>query len=189
MLRVAGALGDVSALTDKGAAITAIKAVPSLDVMVCNTPDKDIFELAKATHPTARTVLVTDDTMDRYSASLGGREDVLVDHVIANRLPSQWTANEFRVTLQKLCRGDLFGLEKYVAPGTMVHHLTVRGSVDRENHNRAVMEFADANRLGHYMSKLAFGISEELLMNAIRRCHLLAMDRCSESVSPIPSVP
>jgi len=167
MIRISGALGEITCVTDAAAAETALNAIHDLAIVVCNTAHFDIFTAIRRQHPHARIMLVTDETMEKYSAKLNNSEDALVDHVVANRAPSPWTLHEFRVTLQKLIRGDIFGLEKYVAPGTAVQHLTVKGSADREPFNSQVMAFADQNRLGHYMSKLAFGISEELLMNAI----------------------
>src|SRR5690606_34208665 len=136
-------------------------------LMVANVPDLELFEQARKYVPDCRTVLVTENTMEQYSRALDGREDVLVDHVVANRSPDQWTINELRVTVQKILRRDIFGLEKYLAPATPVQRFTVTGSNDRENFNTLVMNFAEECRLGQYTSKLVFGITEELLMNAI----------------------
>ena len=167
MVRIAGALGEITSVTDAAAAITALNAGAGISIVVCNNAHLEIFQLIRQLHPHAKIVLITDETMEKYSSHLGGAEDQFVDHVIANRAPTPWTLHEFRITLQKIIRGDIFGLEKYMAPGAVIQHLTVHGSADRENYNSQVMAFADNNRLGHYMSKLAFGISEELLMNAI----------------------
>lgn len=167
VLRVAGSGGDLVGVTDGAAAMAVLRSPLPVDVLVLNSAEYDIFALARTTKPQARTVLVTDGTMEHYSRELKGSEDVLVDHVIASRVPSQWTINELRVTLQKIVRGDIFGLEKYLAPATPIRELTVKGSADREVYNTLVMNFAEENRLGQYMAKLVFGITEELLMNAI----------------------
>lgn len=167
VLRVAGNGAEIMSVTDQKSALAVLSTSKDLNIVVCNCPDPEIFEAAKALSPAMNTVLVTENTMEQYSRNLGGKEDVLIDHVIANRSPSPWTINELRVTLQKIIRQDIFGIGKYLAPATPIHELTVKGSADRETYNSAVMNFAEENRLGQYMAKLVFGITEELLMNAI----------------------
>lgn len=167
VLRVAGNGADLMSVTDQKSAIAVLSTAKDLEIVVCNCPDPEVFAAAKALNPKMNTVLVTENTMEQYSKHLDGKEDVLIDHVIANRAPAPWTINELRVTLQKIIRRDLFGIEKYLAPATPVHELIVKGSADRETYNGAVMNFAEENRLGQYMAKLVFGITEELLMNAI----------------------
>jgi hypothetical protein len=167
VLRVAGTGAEVLGVTDPQSALAVLRSTPGLDLLVANTPDPEIFQLARALRPATSTVLVTEHTMEQYSKALGGAEDILVDHVIANRIPAQWTVNELRVTVQKVLRGDVFGIDKYLAPATPIHDHVVKGSADREAYNTMVMTFAEENRLGQYMAKLVFGITEELLMNAI----------------------
>lgn len=171
VLRVAGTSADIVGVTDPKSAVAVIKTAASsgrpLTVLVCNSPTPEIFATARELQPETKTVLVTESTMEQYSKLLDGKEEVLVDHVIANRIPTHWTINELRVTVQKILRGDIFGVDKYLAPATPIQHLTVKGSADRESYNTLVMNFAEENRLGQYMAKLVFGITEELLMNAI----------------------
>jgi hypothetical protein len=167
VLRVAGNNADILAVTDPQSALAVIRTTDALDLIVTNSPDTTIFSAARDLRPKARTVLVTESTMEQYSKLLDGREDVLIDHVIANRTPAHWTINELRVTVQKILRRDIFGIVKYLSPATPIHELTVKGSADREVFNAKVMSFAEENRLGQYMAKLVFGITEELLMNAI----------------------
>ena len=167
VLKVISEGAEVVGVTDPTSAVAAVAASDNLKVVVCNTPSSDIYQKIRAHSPDIHTVLVTEKPMDQYSVALAGKEDTLVDHVVASRSPSPWTVHELRVTIQKVLRGDIFGLEKYFAPGTPVQSLTVTGSADRERYNAVVMKYAEENRLGQYMAKLAFGISEELLMNAI----------------------
>ena len=167
VLRVAGTGAEIHGVTDPGSAAAVLRTTGPIDIMVANCPDPEVFRLAREQQPGMRTVLVTESTMEQYSKLLGGAEDVLVDHVIANRIPGQWTINELRVTVQKILRQDIFGIGKYLAPATPIQELTVKGSNDREAFNTMVMNFAEENRLGQYMAKLVFGITEELLMNAI----------------------
>lgn len=167
VLRVTGTGAEIVGVTDPKSAMAVIKTTENLSVMVTNTPALEVFQLARKLQPKMRTVLVTESTMEQYSRLLSGAEDELIDHVIANRIPGQWTINELRVTVQKILREDIFGIDKYLAPATLIQELTVRGSNDRESFNTMVMNFAEENRLGQYMAKLVFGITEELLMNAI----------------------
>lgn len=167
VLRVAGTSAEILGVTDPQSAMAVIRTTTPIDIIVCNCPDPEIFSLARQLQPQLKTVLVTESTMEQYSKQLLGKEDTLIDHVIANRIPTHWTINELRVTVQKILRKDIFGIDKYLAPATPIQELTVKGSTDREAFNTMVMDFAEENRLGQYMAKLVFGITEELLMNAI----------------------
>ena len=173
-LRVAADGAHMVAIGDPSAAMAAITNAKDVALVVMNAPQLDLFEAIRRVQPKAHTILVTESTMDRYSQLLEGREDVLVDHVVANRLPVEWTIHDLRVTMQKILRGDIFGIGKYLTAGTPLTELIVKGSVDRDDYNNRVMAFAEENRLGHYMAKLAFGITEELLMNAIYDAPLAA---------------
>ena len=167
-LRVAAAGAEITCVTDIGSALAVLSsdALPP-KALVLNAPEGRLLRLVRDLNPKTSTVLVTELTMERYSRELSGGEDVLIDHVIANRQGGVWTINELRVTLQKILRQDFFGVGKYLAPATPLVSHPVRGSADREPNNTAVMAFAKDHRLGDYMSKLIFGITEELLMNAI----------------------
>ena len=166
VLRIAASGADPISVTDPRAALAVMQST-SLDVVVVNYPDVDLLRSFRERCPSGQSLLVTDLPMERYSELLQGEEHLLVDHVIAGRGPVAWTINEVRVTLQKILRGDIFGLTKYLSPITTIHELTVTGSKDRETFNASVMQFAEENRLGQYLAKLVFGITEELLMNAI----------------------
>ncbi len=137
------------------------------DIVVTNAPNKEIFATVREKHHHATTILLTDASMEKYSVSLDGKEDILLDHVIANRHPQQWTINELRVTLKKMITGDIFGIEKYLTPETPVYEHGVTKSADRDTYNKLVMRFSEEAGLSQHLAKLIFGITEELLMNAI----------------------
>jgi hypothetical protein len=157
----------VDCVTDERAALEALTNTSEYHVIVSNAPILLVFTEARARHPKASTILVTDSPMKTYSAALDDREDQLVDHVIANRTRESWTVHELRITVQKLLTRDIFGIEKYLAPGTKVHESCIKGSNDRDVYNKAVMTFVSNCKLGQHTAKMAFGISEELLMNMI----------------------
>lgn len=137
------------------------------NVVVCNAPEIGIFNLIRQKMPDTQTVLVTELPMAVYSQALGGEEEKLLDHIIANWNRDGWTVFELRVTLNKILSGDIFGIEKYLAPGTRVIRLPIRGSQDREPYNALVMNFVKECGFSMHLAKTAFGITEELLMNAI----------------------
>lgn len=167
VIRVASEGADLTSVTDINAALAALRSQKPFSIVIANAPDFEFFKACRLFQPKATTILLTDLTMERYSQSMAGEEHILIDQVVANRSPSHWTINELRVTIQKIIRNDFFGIEKYLAPATLVMRSQVTGSADRERLNGSVMQFAEQNRLGQYMSKLVFGITEELLMNCI----------------------
>lgn len=167
MIRVAADGAILESVTDINAALAALKSRDPHIAVVTNAPHAELFKASRTYHPSSINVLLTDLTMEQYSIRLGGEEHILVDILLANRCPSAWTTNELRITLQKFLRKDYFGIGKYLAPSTPIVEAVVTGSSDREILNANVMNFAEQNRLGQYMSKLVFGITEELLMNAI----------------------
>lgn len=167
VLRIAASTAEVICVTTPEAALAVLRSQHSLKAMISNCAMLDIFLTARKLHPKMDTILITEHTMEQYSQSLDGREHLLVDHVIVNRNPPNWSINELRITVQKILREDIFGLSKYLNPTTPVREMLVTGSSDRDICNTTVMNFAEENRLGQYLAKLVFGITEELLMNAI----------------------
>ncbi len=167
ILRVAGLPDSVQVVPSPEGALRVVNSSESLTALVTNLEVPDLLRVVREKRPHTKIVLVTDHVMEAYSKKLDGQEDKLLDHIIANRYPADRTINEFRVTLQKLIKQDLFGIDKYLAPGSPIYQLPVRGTSDREPYNHQVMAFSDQNRLGQYIGRLIFGITEELLMNAI----------------------
>lgn len=167
-LNIAARGYEVVGVADLTAAKSIIAASASLKAIVCNFADFEVLHFAKAKFPDLKVILMTEDTMEQYSTQLNGQDVELLDHIIANRYPhSEWTAHEMRATLQKLLTGDIFGIEKYLAPSAEIVRLDVKRSDDREYMNNQVMQFADKSGLSQHIGKLAFAISEEMLMNAI----------------------
>ncbi len=158
---------QMQSVTSLEAALLVIAKLPSLDILASNASSPEIFAAAKDRFKMIRTILVTDLAMRSYSAELHGAEDKLIDHVVVNKTESDWTTHELRITIQKILRSDVFGIDKYLAAGTKVHQRTVTNSDDRDILNSEVMEFAKLFNVGQHTSKMIFGITEELLMNAI----------------------
>jgi len=136
-------------------------------VVVANSANFNFFESVKNLGKPTTTILLTAKPMNEYSADLQGQEDLLVDHLIVAKTNQAWTINQLRVTLHKILGQDIFGLEKYLAPGTSIKELIVRGSSHRERYHRTISEYAQQHQLGQNICRLLYGISEEMLMNAV----------------------
>jgi hypothetical protein len=136
------------------------------DILICTEPDYEIFSYHMNANPNGIRILITDQTMEFYSEKLKNQEEILVDHIISYVPDGYLTRLETITTLQKLLKNEIFGLDKYLAGGTEVILKEVTGPSARDQLNSEVMEYSNANKVGTYRSKLAFSISEELLMNA-----------------------
>jgi len=147
-------------------AITALKSNEDVKVLVTNEPSLELFEAAGACEQEIVRILVTDLPMAEYCALLQQKDLLLLDHVVAN-LDSEWTTSDLAITLQKLIRRDFFGIEKYLSPESNLQIQLIKGSADRESCNKKVQDWVESCGLGKNIGRLAYGICEELLMNAI----------------------
>lgn len=166
-LRVIAGSGQVESVTSARAAGKVLEHHPRVDILVSNSPDYGLFQAFRTHNPQGHVILVTELPMKDYSLLLQNREEALLDHIVANKGPSSWTSQQLRITIRKLVTQDIFGIEKYLAPHTIVHRELVRGSAEREELNMKVMRFAEACHLGQHAARMAFGITEELLMNTV----------------------
>lgn len=164
-------------------ALQALSSPSDIRIVVANDPNESFFQAARHLGSNVITVLVTDLPMQEYCALLGNNDLLLIDHVIAN-IDEEWTTADLAITLQKIIRGNFFGLDKYLSPNTELQSRTIKGSADRDTSNKAVQEWVESCGLGKNIGRLASGICEELLMNAIYdapvaggRTHYESMDR------------
>ncbi|MGE0173457.1 MAG: hypothetical protein AB7T49_11740 [Oligoflexales bacterium] len=157
---------QLDGVTDVHSALSAL-AHNKYEILVCNAPIKQVFTLAKSSNPAIKIVLVTELPMPEYSGALDNIEETLLDHIVSNRSEEALTIHELRVTIQKMLTGDIFGIEKYLRNQTQVFRFPITGSPDRDPLNKHVAKFVEDLALGQNLSKTAYGISEELLMNAI----------------------
>lgn len=86
-------------------------------------------------------------------------------HVIAHPMPI--LAEELLATIQKLIRGDVFGLEKYVAWGAEVRSYTLEDARDRDAAVNALAQDVIAVGLPDRVGSLVSVIADELLANAL----------------------
>lgn len=166
-LRLINPFNEVISVSSISSALAVLHNHKDISALVSNHPDFALFSYIKTNFPGSISILVTSMIMDDYSRLLNGQEDKIVDHIIANKSIHHWTLPQLRVTLSKISSSDIFGIEKYLAPQTKIHQSNIITSTEREVLNHEVMSFAHARHLGQHISRMAFGITEELLMNAI----------------------
>jgi hypothetical protein len=71
------------------------------------------------------------------------------------------------VTAQKLLTGDIFGVEKYLPPGTPVHYARLRDFEGRGRAIQTVLDFAEEAKMRRQVRNAIGSVCEELLMNAL----------------------
>ncbi len=86
-------------------------------------------------------------------------------HVVAHPMPI--LAEELLSTVQKLIRGDVFGLEKYVAWGAEVRSYTLEDARDRDSAVTALAKDVVSVGLPDRVGSLVSVIADELIANAL----------------------
>ena len=71
------------------------------------------------------------------------------------------------VTAQKLLTGDIFGIEKYLPPGTEVRYARLRDFEGRGRAIQTVLDFAEQSKMRRQVRTAIGAVCEELLMNAL----------------------
>ncbi|MGN6104926.1 MAG: hypothetical protein ACTHU0_07475 [Kofleriaceae bacterium] len=71
------------------------------------------------------------------------------------------------VTAQKLLTGDIFGIEKYLPPGTPVNYARLRDFEGRGRAIDTVLSFAEEAKMRRQVRTAIGAVCEELLMNAL----------------------
>ena len=71
------------------------------------------------------------------------------------------------VTAQKLLTGDIFGIEKYLPPGTDVRYARLRDFEGRGRAIQTVLDFAEEAKMRRQVRTAIGAVCEELLMNAL----------------------
>lgn len=167
ILRIAAENAEIHSVVDETSAINLVDNLDNITAFVTNAPLFKLLKKFRKNHPKTATILLTDFPMEQYSQLLAGEEDILLDHIISTCISTEWTINELRITLQKIIREDIFGLEKYLSSGTKIYQTIITSSEDREVCNYQVMQLAEQASLSQHIAKTVFGITEEMLMNAI----------------------
>jgi len=90
-------------------------------------------------------------------------KDERVNHVVVGDELHQGVL----VTAQKLLTGDIFGIEKYLPPGTSVHYARLRDFEGRGKAIDTVLGFAEEAKMRRQVRNAIGQVCEELLMNAL----------------------
>jgi hypothetical protein len=104
------------------------------------------------------------------SGRLGRAElaELLTVHGLTNLLADGDVEDEhLLVTVQKILRRDVFGLEKYFPWGTEGASFTLRSSLERASGLRTVEEFTDRLRVVPRLRESILTVAEELFTNAL----------------------
>jgi len=89
--------------------------------------------------------------------------DDRVNHVVVGEELDQGVF----VTAQKLLTGDIFGIEKYLPPGTPVEYARIRDFQGRSRAIDTVLAFAEQAKMRRQVRTAIGAVCEELLMNAL----------------------
>jgi len=161
----------VSTLEKAGAEVDAVRSVEAIagDVI----PHRYVFfsasdgnvkalnQLVPKLRERAHVSVVTPKaTLSDLTAYL---HDDRVNHVIVG----DELDNGVFVTAQKLLTGDIFGIEKYLPPGTPVHYARIRDFEGRGRAIDTVLEFAEQSKMRRQVRTAIGAVCEELLMNAL----------------------
>jgi hypothetical protein len=183
---IVGPSADSVVVSTPESAIAVIReSKVHVPIVVSNRPELRVFEASRKKDRSIQNILVTSKTIFDYAEPLAHRDGDLLDHVIANH-SQEWTIRDLRITCQKILRGDVFGLEKYLDVGTPIQRAQVTGTKDRDQLNQTVSRWAESCGVGKNIGRLVYGITEELLMNAIYdapvaggRTHYETLDRAA----------
>ncbi|HEX3761571.1 MAG TPA: hypothetical protein VHW23_22895 [Kofleriaceae bacterium] len=108
----------------------------------------------------APVVIVGDDLDD--DGVIAAMLDAPVSHLVAD--PAD---RDLGITSAKLASGDLFGLEKYLAPGAAVAERAVAGDADKRAAIGAVGAWGEAIGARRPLVHRLVSVADELLMNAL----------------------
>ena len=135
--------------------------------LVTNFPNKMFFNSFYQIFPKSSAVLVTDLVLHNFFDELGSNMS-LISHIASNTSKSDWSYLQLLITLKKIVEDDIFGIHKYLNKNTLIQKHSFSPEEDRAEISRSVVQYAKKNKLGNYLSRLASGITEELIMNAVK---------------------
>jgi hypothetical protein len=161
----------VATLERAGAEVDAVRSPEAIAAEVI--PHRYIFFAVGEGEPTALATLVPK-LRDRAHVAVVAQKarladltaylrDDRVNHVI---LGEELDHGAF-VTAQKLLTGDIFGIEKYLPPGTAVHYARLRDFEGRGRAIQTVLDFAEGAKMRRQVRAAIGQVCEELLMNAL----------------------
>lgn len=155
---IAAALAEAGLIVEQCAALPA--HVGDAAVVVIDGPARRAAG-NRLRHVGAPVVVVGDDLGDRSLIEL--MSEAPVSHAVAD--PADPT---LAVTSRKLASGDVFGLEKYLAPATAVHEREVTGELAKRRAMAEVCTWAESAGARRGVVHRVASVVDELVMNALR---------------------
>jgi hypothetical protein len=112
-------------------------------------------------NPNAHIAVVCGETpLETLTQILSDRR---VNHVITG----DKVENAIRITAAKLLTGDIFGIEKYIPPGTEVRYIRLNDFEGRDAAIETVQAYAEECKVRRQVRSAIGQVCEELLMNAL----------------------
>jgi hypothetical protein len=160
-----------------GATLCPVEVVSDLDALIAAIADDDqLIAVVDATlaqtrpdirqQPARAWIAVPGEGLTPAEA---GAIDTLLaagwQHIVAHPIPV--LAEELLATVQKLLRGDVFGLEKYMAWGAEVRSYVLEDCRDRDDAVATVARDVVAVGLPDRVGSLVSVIADELIANAL----------------------
>ena len=138
-----------------------------VDLLLVNMPLYPLLSQSRDLYPDLKIILYGNCTIEDYSLELKGEHIRLLDHFIYWREDSSFCQLELLTTLQKIIRGDIFGIEKYLDGGATSATFPVFGTKSRDVLVQEVEDFCRSCSLSSNIIRKAKAVTEELIMNAI----------------------
>jgi hypothetical protein len=161
----------VASLERAGAEVDAVRNVEAIAADVI--PHRYVF-FASSDGDTNHLKTLVGKLRDRAHVTIvtpGARLSDLTAYLRDDRVNHVIVGDELDqgvyVTAQKLLTGDIFGVEKYLPPGTPVHYERLRDFEGRGRAIQTVLDFAEAAKMRRQVRSAIGQVCEELLMNAL----------------------
>jgi hypothetical protein len=161
----------VAALERAGAEVDAVRSPAAIAEQVI--AHRYIFFAVEAgQHDAVQTLLPrlrdrAHVTIVTPSAKLADLTAYLRDGRVNHVVVGEELEHGVLVTAQKLLTGDIFGIEKYLPPGTPVSYARISDFEGRQAAIDAVLAFAEDAKLRRQVRTAIGQVCEELLMNAL----------------------
>jgi hypothetical protein len=161
----------VASLERAGAEVDAVRTADAIATEVI--PHRYVFFAATDGNVSALEALVpklrekAHVTIVTPQAKLADLTSYLRDERVNHVVVGDELDNGVFVTAQKLLTGDIFGLEKYLPPGTPVHYARLRDFEGRGRAIQTVLDFAEQAKMRRQVRNAIGSVCEELLMNAL----------------------
>jgi len=161
----------VASLERAGADVDAVRSHEAIAADLI--PHRYVFFAAEAGDTKKLNTLVpklrerAHVTIVTQKASLSDLTSYLHDDRVNHVVVGDELDNGVFVTAQKLLTGDIFGIEKYLPPGTPVHYARLRDFEGRGRAIQTVLDFAEEAKMRRQVRGAIGQVCEELLMNAL----------------------